>query len=738
MTDGGTACRRPPSTGRPAPPASLRVRPAPLARCPLSETPDLSALLRPRSVAVIGASSRRGTIGAEIVHNLLHSGFCGPVYPVNPTAISVQSVRAWPDIGSIPDPVDLAVIVVAQPLVLGVVEACLAKGVRGLLVITAGFKEVGPEGAALEAEIARKVREAGARMVGPNCLGIVTTDPDTRLDATFAPTFPPAGTVSVASQSGALGVAMLDYAKELNIGIRDFVSMGNKADVSGNDLLEFWAADPGTHVILLYLESFGNPARFRETAARVSRDKPIVAVKSGRSARGLVAASSHTGSLAGADAAVQAMVEDTGILRVDTVEELFDMAAFLAHQPIPKGRRVAILTNAGGPGILATDACEALGLFVTDLPTDVTAGLKAALPPAASVRNPVDMIASATPEQFELCTRALLQCDAIDALIVLFVPPITTDAEAVGHAIGAGAAGIDKPVISCFMGRHGVPAALSQLQAAHIPSYAFPESAVRVLARAARYGEWLARPPGLPVHPKGLDLAKACAAVEAGSARASQGWLAPDDVAKVLGAIGIRLPEARLAKNAGEAAGIARQMGFPVVLKLVADGVTHKTDVGGVKVDLRNESDVFGAWEAISASMERHGLGPMTGGLVQEMVDGGVETIVGVTRDPTYGPLVMFGLGGVQVELLRDVAFRPAPLTDRSVHEIVHEIRGFPLLNGYRGSMPADVSALEDLLLRIGALAAGCPAITELDLNPVRVLANGHGCVTLDARIRVG
>lgn len=698
---------------------------------------DLSGLLRPRSVAVIGASSRRGTIGAEIVHNLLQSGFNGPVYPVNPTAISVQSVRAWPDVGSIPDPVDLAVLVVPRDHVLPVVEACLAKGVKGLLVITAGFKETGAEGAELERIIAQKVRAAGARMVGPNCLGIVTTDAATRLDATFAPTFPPAGGVSVASQSGALGVAMLDYARELNIGIRDFVSMGNKADVSGNDLLQWWGADPETHVILLYLENFGNPTRFRELAAQVSRTKPIVAVKSGRSARGLVAASSHTGSLAGADAAVQALVEDTGILRVDTVEELFDMAAFLAHQPIPRGRRVAILTNAGGPGILATDACEALGLVVADLPEGVTARLRAALPPAASVRNPIDMIASASPEQYELCTRELLACEAIDALIVLFVPPITTDAEAVGHAIVAGCVGQTKPVISCFMGRHGVPAALSQLQAGNVPSYAFPESAVQVLARAARYGEWLARPPGKPVVPAGMDLDAARAVVDTAAARGA-GWLSPDEVDRVLHAVGLRTPEAVVAHNAGEAAMAARRMGFPVVLKLVSATITHKSDVGGVKVDLRNESDVFVAWEAIAGALDAHGLGAMTGGLVQQMIGGGVETIVGVTRDPTYGPLVMFGLGGVQVELLRDVAFRPAPLTDRSVDELVRRIRGFPLLQGYRGAPPADVAALEDVLLRVGALAAACPRIQELDLNPVRVLAVGAGCVCLDARVRVG
>lgn len=702
--------------------------------------PDLGALLRPRSVAVVGASSRRGTIGAEILHNLLHAGFVGPVYPVNPSAVAVQSVRAWPSVTAIPDPVDLAVVVVPQPQVLGVVEECLAKGVRGLLVITAGFKETGAEGAALEREIVHRVRAAGARLVGPNCLGIVTTDPDTRLDATFAPTFPPAGTVSVASQSGALGVAMLDYARELNIGIRDFVSIGNKADVSGNDLIAFWDADPGTQVVLLYLESFGNPLRFAEIARRVSRRKPIVAVKSGRSQRGLLAASSHTGSLAGADAAVQALVDDTGILRVDTVDELFDMAAFLAHQPVPRGRRVAILTNAGGPGILATDACEAWGLQVPDLPPAVAEELASFLPPAASVKNPVDMIASATPEQFARATRVLLGCDAVDALVVLFVPPITTNSEAVGRAIAEGAAGMAKPVISCFMGRHGVPAALSQLQAAHIPSYAFPESAVRVLARAARYAEWKEKPPGTRRVPDGVDLAAARAALAEGRARADgDGWLAPADVDAVLRAVGVRLPASALAANAGEAATAARRMGFPVVVKLVAEGVVHKSDVGGVKVGLRDESDVFAACEAIAESLARHGQGDaLRGFVVQTMVTEGVETIVGLTRDPSYGPLVMFGLGGVQVELMRDVCFRLAPLTDRSVGELVRGIRAFPLLAGYRGAPVADVDALEALLVRIGELAAGCPEIAELDLNPVKVLPAGRGAVAIDARIRLG
>jgi len=727
------------ASDRPSPsPAAEPSSPAdpPGAEPPAPASPrDLSAILRPRSVAVIGASNRRGTIGGEITRNLVRHGFRGPVYPVHPTEVAIQSIRVWPDVRAIPDPVDLAIIAVPQPMVVEIARACADKGVRGIVVITAGFKEAGPEGVRAERELVAICREHDIPLIGPNCLGVVSTEPHTVLDATFAPTFPPAGTVAVASQSGALGVAMLDYARELNIGVSDFVSMGNKADVSGNDLIAWWGQDPRTRVILLYLESFGNPRRFAKVARAVTRTKPIVAVKSGRSRRGLLAASSHTGSLAGADVAVQALVEETGIIRVDTVEELFDMAAFLAHQPVPRGRRVAILTNAGGPGILATDAAEASGLEVPDLPAETSAAIAAFLPAAASVKNPIDMIASASPEQFEQATRLLLACEDIDALIVLFVPPIVTAPMAVGQAIARGAVGTDKPVISCFMGRHGIPEGLTSLQAANIPSYSFPESAVRVLARAARYGEHLREPEGTLVVPPGVDLDAARALVDA----ARPGWLAPAEVEALLQAVGVRTPGGRVARSAGEAAEHARALGFPVVVKLVAEEITHKSDVGGVKIDLRNESDVFGAWEAISAALAERGLGDqMQGVLVQSMVQGGVECLVGLARDPIYGPLLGFGLGGVHVELLQDVRFRIPPLTDRTAARMVRSIQGFPLLEGYRGAEPADVPAIEDLLLRISALAEACERVAELDLNPVKVLAPGQGCLVVDARVRIG
>ncbi len=706
---------------------------------------SLAAILQPRSVAFIGASNKPATIGSELFRNLLRYEFHGPVYPVNPRERAVCGVRAWPDVRDIPDDIDLAVIAVRNEHVLATARACAEKGVKGLVVITAGFKETGAAGAARELELRDLCRDAGMRLVGPNCLGVVNTDPAVRLDATFAPTFPKAGSVAMASQSGALGVAMLDAAEALNIGVSSFVSIGNKADVSANDLLQWWAVDPRTKVVLLYLESFGNPRKFARLARQLSRTKPIVAVKSGRSARGLLAASSHTGSLAGGDSAVQALVQQCGMLRVNSVEELFDQAAFLAHQPIPRGRKLAILTNSGGPGIMATDACEGVGLEVAELSDDLQAALRAHLPAAASVHNPVDMIASASAAQYAICAEVLLASDEVDALLAIFVPPIITESRDVAEAIAASAAGSGKPVVACFMGRHGVEEATGTLEAAKIPSYAFPEAAVHVLARAAAYGEWLRRPEGSVPTLSDCDVDGARAIVDA-ALRGSDASadtsgdagvaLDDDQVAAVLDALGIRRPASAVVASAGQAAEVARGLGFPVVLKLVAEGVSHKTDLGGVKVDLRNESEVFAAWEALDAAATQHSV-VMTGALVQAMVSGGVETILGLSRDPTVGALLMFGLGGVHVELLQDVAFRIPPLTDVDASELLRAVRSFALLDGYRGAPKADVAAVQDVTLRLSALATACPEIAELDLNPLMVLPAGQGAVAVDCRIRV-
>ena len=694
----------------------------------------LEPLFRPRSIAVIGASRRRDSIGGAILRNLLEQEFQGPVYPVHREASYVQSVPAYPTVEAIPGEVDLAIIVVPAAHVLETVEACGRKGVRALVVISAGFKEVGPEGRERETALREVVRRHGMRLVGPNCLGILNTDPGVRMNATFAPVQPPPGRVAFSSQSGALGLAILDYARELNLGISQFVSVGNKADVSGNDLIEFWAQDDGTDVILLYLESFGNPSKFVQLARRVSREKPIVAVKSGRTASGARAATSHTGALAGSDAAVDALFHQSGVIRTDTIEELFDTALLLAYQPFPTGRRVAILTNAGGPGIMAADACESAGLELPALSSKTTKALRAFLPAEASVRNPVDMIASAGAESYQKALSLLVADENVDAVIVIFVPPLVTGAPAVARAILAGGKGSRKPILSCFMGSHGVPESLKSLNEGHIPSYAFPEAAARTLARVAEYGRWRASEPGTVPKLRNVNTTVAREII----AGASPGWLPPDSLARLLQAYGITTPGLRTAANRGEAAVAAKQIGFPVVMKVKSPDVVHKTDVGGVKLGLRTEEDAARAFDEIRASLtQKKPDARFEGVTVEPMVAGGIETIVGMTRDPLFGPVVLFGLGGVAVELLRDVSVRVAPITDRDAEEMLGEIRGAPLLDGYRGAPPVHKTSLLDLLHRVSRLAIDHPEILELDLNPVVAFPGTKAALVLDARVRV-
>jgi acetyl coenzyme A synthetase (ADP forming)-like protein len=696
----------------------------------------LDALLAPRSIAVVGASRTRGTIGAALFDNLLLHGFQGPVYPVNPGAAVVHSVKAYPSVSAIPDPVDLAVLVVPAAQVLAVADDCIAKGVKALLVISAGFAETGEAGKALQDRLVEKVRGAGMRMVGPNCLGLLNADPAVAMDATFAPTWPPHGGVAFSSQSGAVGLAILDYARELGIGVHQFVSIGNKADVSGNDLIQHWGDDPAVKVVLLYLESFGNPRNFMRIASEVSRKKPIVAVKSGRTAAGARAASSHTGSLAGMEVAVDALIGQVGVIRTDTIEELFDAAMLLANQPVPKGDRVAILTNAGGPGIMATDACESRGLTVAELSPDTVAELRAFLPAEASLRNPVDMIASATPASYERALRCILDDPGVDAVIVLFVPPVGTEAAEVAAAIQRGGAGAPKPVLTCFMGMHGVPAALSSLRQGRFPSYAFPEAAGIALARAVRYGQWLARGPGVRPALDSIDVAAAQRALA--DSGVTDGWLPPHTVRALLAAYGLETPSTAMATTADEAADFAAQVGFPVAVKLASKTLTHKTDVGGVALGVKDAPGVRAAFAAMRGALEAKGLGDaMQGVVVQPMVPPGVELFVGVTRTPDFGPLVGFGIGGVQVELWKDVVFRVHPLTDLDAADMLAQIRAVKLLDGFRGGPVADRAAVMDALLRVDRMVGDLPTVAELDLNPLVARAPGCGVVAVDARIRV-
>ena len=694
---------------------------------------SLLPIFYPASVAVIGASRDPDSIGGRLFSNLLHGSFTGPLYPVNPSATVVNSVRAYPSVLDVPDPIDLAFVVVPARHVPAVVEECDRKGVQGLVVISAGFGETGEEGRALEADVVRAIRAAGMRMIGPNCMGVINTDPKISLDGQFGPVYPPAGNVAMSSQSGALGIAILDYARELNIGISTFVSVGNKADISGNDLLLYWEDDPATDVILLYLESFGNPRRFGRLARRIGRHKPIIAVKSGRSSAGARAASSHTGSLASLDVAVDALFHQAGVIRVDTLEGMFEAATLVANQPIPQGRRVAVLTNAGGPGILAADALEDRGLQLPELSADLQAALRERLSPEAATRNPVDMIASAGPDQYRACLEALLASDEVDSVIVIYIPASPAGSEQVADAIAhAAAGGTGKTLAAVYMTAAGAPASLAA-GPIRVPAYPFPEPAAQALARVVRYGEWLARPEGSVVEFGDASFGEARATAQQALAELGPegGWLQPEEVEEVLRSVGLRIAESGVAATEDEAVALASKFGGPVVLKVISDSALHKSDIGGVELDVA-QPDVAGAFRRVSSVVD-----DAEGVLVQEFVAGGHEVIVGMTEDPTFGPLVGFGLGGVFVELIGDVAFRIHPLTDLDADEMIAEVKSARLLDGYRGGDPGDVAAVRDAVLRVSALIEQVPEIAEMDLNPVKVLPPGDGIRVVDARIRV-
>jgi acetyl coenzyme A synthetase (ADP forming)-like protein len=702
---------------------------------------SLSAFFRPRSVAVVGASREPTAIGHQLLDALIRGGFRGPIYPVNPKAGVISGLRAYPSVRELPEGVDLAVVAIPRDAVPGVVEDCAARGVRALIVITAGFAESGPEGAELQKRLVEKVRGHGMRLIGPNCLGLVSTDPDVRLNATFVPYFPPRGGVAMSSDSGALGLAALAVAGRLGLGISGCVSVGNRADVSSNDLLEYWEEDEATRVILLYLESFGNPRRFARIARRVSRRKPIIAVKAGRTRAGRRAAGSHTAALAAAEVAVDALFHQSGIIRADTLEEMFDLAAALGSQPLPPGRRVAIVTNAGGPAILCADACEAAGLTVPELSEKTRAQLAAFLPRTAGLGNPVDMIASATHEDFGRAIGTILGSGEVDALIAIAVSTASCEARAVTRAIAQGtraahagsAAG--KPVLACLMPTQVGPSLIGQ-EKDRVPCYAFPEAAARVLGKAAAHAEWRARPLGRALAFPDMDLGAARSLCQAVLARRGSGWLSTEETRLVLEAVRLPVAPGGVARTAAQAVALARRVGFPVAVKLASHHLVHKTEIGGVRLNMSDEAAVGRAFEEITDRLiADRALDAMEGVLVQPMVSGGTEVMVGMTHDPLFGPLVAFGLGGIHVEILGDVCFRVTPLTDRDAFEMVSGIRGSRLFLGYRGHPPADVAALEELLLRVSRLVEEVPEVSELDLNPVFALPPGQGCRIVDARI---
>ena len=703
---------------------------------------SIKALLYPRSVAVIGASRTPGTVGYSLVRCLIDSRFTGAIYPINASSEVVQSIKAYPSILQVPGEVDLAIIAVPAAIVARVAEECGSKGVHSMIVISDGFKESGPEGAILERELREIALGHGMRVVGPNCMGVINTDPAISMNGTFSTIYPSAGNISFLSQSGAMGVVILDYARSLNTGIATFFSVGNRIDVSANDLLQYWEQDPRTKVILLYLESFGNPQKFVRIMRSVSAKKPVVVVKSGKTAAGSKAASSHTGSLATSEVVTEALFRQTGMVRVSAIEELFDVANLLSNQPLPKGRRLVIVTDGGGPGILAADAATERGLVLPEVSPELAAKIKPHLKRSVRVNNPLDTTPQVTVEDFAAIMELFAEDKGNDAVLAIFIPPVIAEEKDIAEALRKVVPIFrrhNKPLLACFLGQKGFQSKLGT-PGHYVPSYAFPENAVSALAKAVEYSERKTKPKGVIPRIIGIKHEKAQQILVNTLSRSVQRplWLSPEEITNLLNCYGIRFAVPRFANTPAEAASAAAAIGFPVAVKLASATITHKTDVGGVVLDVKSDIEAGQAFKDIKTRLAQIGREKeMDGVTVQPMVSEGIEAIIGVSHDPSFGPLIMFGMGGINAELIKDVAFRLHPLTDLDARELIGSIKMARLFEGHRGSPPSDIASLQDLLLRLSALVEDCPQISELDFNPVKVLPQGQGYWVVDARIAV-
>ncbi len=692
----------------------------------------LDTFFNPRSVAVIGASREPEKLGHAVLANLKEAGFPGPLYPINPKADEILGLKAYPTVLDVPNPIDLAVILIPYRFVPAVLEQCGQKGIPSVVVISAGFREAGREGLERERELVEIARKYKMRLIGPNCLGVIDTA--TPLNASFAAGMPPMGPVAFMSQSGALGTAVLDLAMAGNIGFSKFISLGNKADVSETDLLEALSDDPASKVILIYVEGLPDGQKFIRVAQQVTRRKPVVAIKSGVTASGSRAVSSHTGSLAGSEAAYRAGFAQAGVLQVNSMETLFDYALAFAYQPLLKGDRIGIVTNAGGPGILATDALERAKMIIPRLAAETVEALSPKLPGEASVANPVDVLGDAPAERYDDAIRLVLADPNVDGLLVIVTPQAVTEIEETAHVIGRNAQGSDKPVLACFMGEARVKAGIEILRQYGVPNYPYPDRAAAALAAMSAYCRERERPI------TGVQACEVCKPpVRALFERVrAEGRVTIGDLEarEVLEAYGFPIPKARLAKTAEEAVEIAEEFGYPVVLKIASPDILHKTDVGGVRLNLRSPADVRDAFDLIVYRAGRYVEGARIWGcLVQQMVPPGREVLLGMTRDPQFGPLVAFGLGGIYVEALKDVAFRVAPFGRQEAEEMIREIRSYALLEGVRGEPPADHEAMVDALLRVSQLVTDFPEIVEMDINPLMVYDEGRGAVALDMRL---
>jgi acetyl coenzyme A synthetase (ADP forming)-like protein len=695
----------------------------------------IDLFFKPTSIAVIGASTNPSKLGYAVVKNLVDCGYLkeGKVYPINPGAADILGLPAYPNVARVPGPIDLAVVVIPYAHVPAALRECGEKGIPAVIVISAGFREAGKEGLERELELIQIAHEYHLRLVGPNCLGVIDTH--TPLNASFAAGTPPAGPMAFMSQSGALGTAVLDIALAGRLGLSKFVSLGNKADVSEIDLLRAWENDEDTRVILIYTEGMPNGQEFIKTARQVTRKKPVVAIKSGVTQAGSRAVSSHTGSLAGSEQAYQAAFQQAGILRAESMEALFDTALALGYQPPLKDDRIAIITNAGGPGILATDALERSGLTLARFELETIYALEEYLPDAASAANPVDVLGDARADRFRFALEKVAADPNVDGLLVLLTPQAMTEIDETARLVCEVAGKIDKPFLACFMGEARLVKGNEILMRNGVPNYPFPERAARAFQAMADYRKIKTRSLPEFVHFEG-DRQTVRQTLERviSEGRSSIG---DSEARSILQAYQMKIPRSELASTPDQAVEIARQIGYPVVLKIASPDILHKTDVGGVKVNLRNASDVRDAFELMVYRAQRYiPDATIWGCLVQEMAPpGGLEILVGMNRDPQFGPLVTFGLGGIYVETLKDVTFRVAPFSPQEALQMLEEIRARAILDGVRGQPPADKEAIVDILLRIGQLVQDFPEIAELDINPVIVYPQGQGALAIDMRL---
>ena len=694
----------------------------------------LEHFFNPSSVAVVGASQNPAKIGYDILNNIVRYGYGGAVYPINPRAQEILGHKAYPDLASAPSKINLAVVAVPAPAVMDVLEQCGKNAVDSISVISAGFKETGPEGARLEKRLATQARELGIRVVGPNCLGIIDTA--SALNASFAAGMPLAGHIGFFSQSGAMCVAILDWALGENVGFSRFVSLGNKMDISETEIMLSMGQDENTRVILGYLESIEDGPRFMKVARQVSKTKPIIIIKSGTTSAGAKAASSHTGALAGSEHAYRAAFKQSGIIHAESMRTLFGCAMAFANQPLPESPSLAIITNSGGPGILAADASDRSSLHLAPIRKETADRLREFLPPTASVYNPIDIIGDASHERYEKTLKVILNDDLIQAVLILLTPTAAVDAQAVARAIVGLAKDADKPIMTAFMGEKRVRGARKIFQDHAIPTYDYPEDAVAALDAMLRYRQWLEKPE--EQYQRFEANTSKVRKVFASVIKQHRHDLVENEARQILTAYGFRLPENRIARTTNEAVAAALEIGYPVVMKIASPDVLHKSDMGGVRVGLETGAMVEEAFFDITSNIQlRQPKARILGVMVQEMIPQGKEVILGITRDMQFGPMIMFGLGGIYVEVLKDVAFRIAPLSVEEADAMIRDVRSFPLLRGVRGEAPADIEGIQDALLRLSQVAIDFPEIIEADINPLLVCPEGQGTVAVDARITI-